>query len=130
MKLRHLFAANAVICFIYGGAFAVAPALLLSLYGPTPNPLGLLVARLFGALLLGMGLINLKLMPLEQSEAARAVTLSLALADALGCAFFIQATLAGDVNALGWSVVAIYGLVAAAFGAFTAMGKPAALSSP
>lgn len=129
MKLRHVFAANAVICFVYGGAFAAVPAFLLSLYGPTPNALGLLVGRLFGALLLGLGLLCVKLMPLERTEAARAVGLSLALADALGCVFFAQAALAGDVNALGWSVVAIYGLLAAGLGV-TATGKPAAAPSP
>jgi hypothetical protein len=37
----------------------------------------------------------------------------------VGAACFAQAVLAGDVNALGWSVVATYALNAVAFGVFS-----------
>lgn len=126
MKLRHVFAANAVICLLYGTPFALAPALLLSLYGAPPNGLGLLVARLFGMMLIAMGLILWKLRTGDESEAARGVAAALFVADAVSTVFFTQAVLAGDANAFGWTVVAIYGLNSLFFGYFGLRPRPAA----
>ncbi len=128
MRLRHVFTINAVICLLYGTPFAVAPALLLSMYGAPPNELGLLVARLFGMMLIGMGGILWQLRTQDEREAARAVALSLFVADAVSTVFFAQAALVGDVNALGWTVVAIYGLNTIAFGFFAFRRKPAAVA--
>lgn len=126
MKLRHVFTINAVVCLLYGTPFALAPALLLSLYGAPPNGLGLLVARLFGLALIAIGITLWKLRNESEGEAARALATGLLVCDAASTVFFAQAALAGDVNALGWSVVAIYGLNALAFGFIALRPRPTA----
>jgi len=128
MKLRHLFVVNAVICLTYGLPFAVVPTLLLSLYGVPPTGVGLLVARLFGAMMLAVGGTLWTLRNVSDTPAARGVALWFCLVDALSAAFFVQAALVGDVNAFGWSVVAIYGLNAIAFGLLSR--APAASAAP
>ena len=118
MKLSTLMVINAVVAFIFGIAFLCVAGTLLSLYGITVSPGGLIVARLFGAALLGFAILTWFARNAEESEARRAIVLALFISEAVGFIVALLGQLSGAVNALGWSTVAIYLLLALGFGYF------------
>ena len=122
MNLGFLFKANAVIATAYGLAFIIIPAHLLAAYGVTLTPGTAVVSRLFGAALVGYGVLSWQVRAVSSSEALRAVILALLVGDVLGVVLSLQAVFAGAVNALGWPTAFIYGLFAAGYGYF-AYGK-------
>ena len=125
MKLGLLFTLNAVIAAAFGLGFVVVPAQLLETYGVTLTPGTTVVARLFGAALVGYGILTWQTRAVPASDALRAIVVALFVGDVLGCLLALQGMLTGAINALGWSTVVIYGLLAAGFGYF-AFGKAAA----
>jgi hypothetical protein len=58
MTRKRLFMLNAVIAAGYGIALLVAADPILDLYGITPNPEGVYMARWFGVELLAVGLVT------------------------------------------------------------------------
>jgi len=125
MKLGTLFTINAVVTVVFGLAFVLVAGTLLSLYGITLSPGGLIVARLFGAALLGYAVLTWFARNAEESEARQAVVLALFIGDVVGFIVALLGQLSGAVDALGWSTVAIYLLLALGFGYFQFM-KPSA----
>jgi hypothetical protein len=124
MKLSMLLTANAIIAGAFGLAFVVAPGRLLMQYGIALPVGGLLVARLFGASLIGYCILTWMARDAADSDARRAIVTTLFVADALGAVISIGGQLRGYANALGWSTVLIYLLLTAAFGYFQ-FAKPA-----
>jgi hypothetical protein len=123
MKIGTLLAVNAVIAMAFGIAFTLAPVQTLAPYGVELPPPGLLVSRLFGATLIGYGIITW-LLRAGDAGAQRSLAIALTVADGLGTVISIWGVLSGAVNALGWSTVAIYGLLCAGFAMHLAR-KPA-----
>ncbi|HVP60298.1 MAG TPA: hypothetical protein VMT11_07055 [Myxococcaceae bacterium] len=122
MKIGPLFTLNAVIAAAFGIAFIIVPAQLLQAYGVTLTPGTAVVSRLFGAALVGYGVLTWQVRASAASDALRAVVLALLVADVLGFLLSLQGVLGGATNALGWSTVVIYGLLGAGF-AYFAFGK-------
>ncbi len=125
MTLRNLFIVNAVISLVFGVAAVLAPALLLSTYGVTLSPAGILVTRLLGAAFLGICVLTWFARDAADSEARRAIVLGLFVENAVGFIVALLGQLAGLANPLGWSIVAIYLLLALGYGYFQFV-KPAA----
>ena len=118
MKLSGFLVITAVIACLFGLAFVLIPGPLVSLYGNALSPGGLFLARLFGAALLGFAILTLLARKAEQSEARKAIILSLFISEAIGFIVALIGQLSGVVNALGWSTVVIYILLALGFGYF------------
>lgn len=57
MKLKSLFVFNAITAIIFGVGSVLAPQALVSLFGATLNPAGMLMMRYGGAWLIGIGLL-------------------------------------------------------------------------
>ena len=123
MKLTTLFIVYAVASAIFGLAFVFVPETSLALYGVTLSPGGIPIARLFGAALLELGLLSWFVRKSGDSEAREAIILALFVGEALGFVVALYGQLSGVVNALGWSTVAVYLLLASGFGYFQFM-KP------
>ena len=123
MKLSTLFIINTVVAGVFGLAFVLMPDTAMSFYGATLSPAGVLVARLFGAALLGYAVLSWFTRNAEDSEARKASLLGMFVGDAVGFIVALLGQLAGVVNAFGWSTVAIYLLLALGFGYFYFM-KP------
>jgi hypothetical protein len=110
MEFRHVCTAAALLSLPYGLGFVFAPAATAAVYTAAPgDPATLLVGRYFGAEILMYaaalwGLRSLRTLP-EQRMAAGA----LAVATLVGLGVTLQGVLAGTMNALGWSSVALYG---------------------
>lgn len=118
MKLGTLMTVNAVIAGVFGIAFVAVPGRALANYGITVDAQFALVAQLFGAALLGYAILTWTARNLADSDALRAIVLALCVADAIAFVIALIGQLRGTVNAVGWSTVAIYLLLALGFGYF------------
>jgi hypothetical protein len=118
MKLRNLMVVKALVCLGFGVLLLAIPGLLMSLYGVTLQEGGILMARLYGAALVGNLMLTWFSRNDPGSEALRAVVLGLFVYDAIGLVVAVIATLSGVMNALGWSVVAIYLFFTLGYGYF------------
>jgi hypothetical protein len=115
VKLNNLLVVAAVIGAIFGVAFLVASGPLLAVYGITLDKAGALVAQLFGALLIGLAVLNWFARGVTDPEARNAVVLGNLAGDVVGFVVILIGQLAGIANALGWANVAIYLLLAMGF---------------
>lgn len=118
MKLRNLMIVKAIVCLGFGTLFLAIPGPLMSLYGVTLPEGGILMARLYGASLVGNLMLTWFSRNDTGSEALRAAVLGLFVYDAIGLIVAVVAMLSGVMNALGWSVVAIYLFFTAGYGYF------------
>ena len=118
MKLSTFMVINAIVAFLFGLAFVLIAGPLMSLYGASLSPGGLIVARLFGASLLGFAVLTWCARNVEESEARRAIIFALFSSESIGFVMALIGQLSGAVNALGWSTVIIYFVLALGFGYF------------
>lgn len=93
----------------------VASGPLLALYGVTLDKAGTLVAQLFGALLIGLAVLNWFARNVTDQEARQAVVFGNLTGDVVGFVVILIGQLSGIANSLGWSSVAIYLLLALGF---------------
>ena len=115
MSLKNLLMFAAVIGAAFGVAFVVASGPLLAIYGITLDKAGTLVAQLFGALLIGVAVLNWFARNVTNPEARQAVVVGNLTGDVVGFVVILIGQLAGIANALGWANVAIYLLLASGF---------------
>jgi len=117
MTYKNFLTIASILAFLFGLGFVLMPGQLVSFYGVELNAAGILIAQLYGTALLGFGLLNWFGRDFGDDGAKQAVmTVNLA-SDALGFIFALMGQLGGvpEVNALGWSTVLIYLLLAAGF---------------
>lgn len=115
VKLGNLLMVAAALGAVFGVGFVVASGPLLSIYGITLDKAGTLVAQLFGAALISLAVLNWFARTVTEPEARRAVVLGNLAGDVVGFVVILLGQLAGIANALGWSNVAIYLLLALGF---------------
>jgi hypothetical protein len=125
MKLSYLMTVSAVVAVIFGIAFVLASGSLMPLYGATLNPAGTIIAQLFGAALIGFAVVNWFARNAKGDEALRAIVLANLVSDTIGFIAALLGQLSGVTNALGWSTVVIYLLLALGYAYFQFM-KPSA----
>ena len=118
MKLSTLMIIKAVVCITLGAALLLAPGMLYSLFGASLNDVGKFAAREYGAALMGTFLLTWYARNATDSKARRAIILDLFIYDAIGLVITLIAVFNGVMNFLGWSVVALYGLLAIGYGYF------------
>jgi len=118
MKLSHVFVLNTFISVSYAAGFLFIPNTLISWHGMVPDTSLILMSRYFGVALLGIGLVTWFARNAEDSKTRDAITNGLALAFIVGVALSLQATLAGQLNAMGWLPVSAYLILIAGYGYF------------
>jgi hypothetical protein len=128
MTLKRLFVLNAVIAGGYGLALLVAANPILDLYGITPNPEGVYMARWFGLELLAIGLTTWLARDAAESAGGRAVAQALTVTYGIGVVLAVWGTLSGPFNALGWIAVALNLLLGSGF-AYTLFIKPRSVTA-
>jgi hypothetical protein len=118
MKLNTLMVINTIVAAVFGIAFVLVPAQVIQLYGITVDAPLKYVGQLFGAALVGFAFLTWSARNATDSDARRAIVLALFVSDGVGFIVALIGQLAGVVNSLGWSTVAIYLLLALGFGYF------------
>ncbi len=107
MKLKNLFIFNAIATIIFGIGSVLAPQALVSLYGTTLNPVGVLMMQYGGAWLIGIGLLAWFARNAADSEARRAIVLAFLICYSIAFIVALLAQLSAVLNALGWGTVAL-----------------------
>jgi hypothetical protein len=127
MTFRNFATVASIIAFAFGLGFVLVAAPLVSLYSVTLNAGGVFVAQLFGAALIGFGVLNWFARTITDSKAVQMVVLANLVGEVLGFVIALLGQLSGvgGVNALGWSTVALYLLLALGWAYFQFV-KPSA----
>ncbi|MGD2205441.1 MAG: hypothetical protein PVH17_01565 [Anaerolineae bacterium] len=123
MKLSTMMVIKAVICLVFGLGGLLLPDALMSLYDVSLGSGGAFVTRLFGASLLVLCVLLWQARTDTGSEAQQAIVLGVFVGDTIAFIVALIAQLSGQANALGWTTVAIYLLLAVGFGYFQ-LAKP------
>lgn len=117
MTYKNFLSIASIVAFLFALGFILMPGQLMSLYNVELNAGGILIGQFFGATLLGFGLLNWFGRDFSENGAKQAVLTANLASDALGFIFMLIGQLGGvpGINALGWSSVLIYLLLAAGF---------------
>ena len=118
MNLKTLMVVNAFVAAAFGIGFVVVPGQVMSFYGPEVTPRLEYVAQLFGGALVAFAVLTWTAQNAPDSVARRAILLAMFVGDCIGCVVALVGQLGGVINALGWSTVVIYLLLAIGFGYF------------
>jgi hypothetical protein len=119
MKLETFLKVHAVISLLFGIGFIFMPAIVLSYYTTVEvNDVGAFMSRLYGTALLTFAAVLWFASDTDDSAARRAIVKGFFYTAAIGAAVALHHQLTGQINALGWSTVAIYGILAAIYGRF------------
>ena len=118
MKLSVLFIITAIIAILFGVVFVIIPGPVYSVYGIESNMMLNYMGQLFGATLIAIGLISWRSRNAADSDARKAIIFSFFIANTIGFVVALIAQLNEVVNAVGWTTVAIYFLLALGFAIF------------
>jgi fucose 4-O-acetylase-like acetyltransferase len=110
--------ANSVVAGLFGLGFILVPGRVVALYTAEASVTIDYVAQLLGGALLSFAIVTWAARNAPDSEARRAILLGLFIGDVVGCVVALIAQLGGLVNAIGWSTVVIYLVLAIGFGYF------------
>ena len=117
MTYRNLLTISSIIAFIFGLGFILMPGQLVTFYNVQLTDAGILIAQLYGGTLLSFGLLNWFARAFREDPVRQAILTANLVGDALGFIFSLIGQLGGvsGVNALGWSTVLLYLLLALGF---------------
>ena len=127
MAVKTFFTIIAVLALVHGVGFVLIPEQVAASYGMASSAATLLMARLFGAALVGLALIFWFARD-GSSESVRAVFIATIVGNTAGLIVVAMGTIAGTLNAMGWAAALIYLFGAAGSGYFL-MARPAQLAS-
>lgn len=123
MKLKTLMSIKSAICLLFGVSFVLLPVQLMALFGIPLDANGAFVARMFGVSFILLGLWLGLDRNTQEIESKRAVAISVAVGDLLGCAVMVYGLLTGIGNVWGWVFAALYLLLGVGFG-YTLLVEP------
>lgn len=118
MTLRTLMILNAVIACAFGVAFVLVPGVVYSLYGVDPSGQLNYMGQLFGGALLTIALVTWFMRNVAEPSTRKAIVLALLVGNTIGFLISLIGQLNLVVNALGWTTVALYFLLALGFASF------------
>jgi len=108
MTLRTFFTVFAVLSALFGIGFLAAPNDVLAMYGFPASPHVAVMTRLFGGTLLALAVIQWMARDFRDEGALTALLLGLGVSHVVNLLVSIAATVAGTINALGWTTVLIF----------------------
>jgi hypothetical protein len=123
MRLSLLLLTAGLLALVFGIGFLLAPRALLPLYGVTPEPAVVLMARFFGAALVQLGLVLYLIRDVGDLRTQRGVVIGSFIGSLAGLVVALTAQFWGLLNDLGWSTVVIYGILLIGYGTFV-FGRP------
>jgi hypothetical protein len=124
MRLTLTLTVAAIGSLLFGLAYLLVPAGLLSLYGVALDPSSQWVARYFGSALLGFAVIFWLARKIPSGPALRAILVGAFVVSVTGLGVAILQLRLGSGNTLVWSTVLIYFLLSLGFGDFVFRTPP------
>lgn len=116
MNLKSLFTITAVLTVIFGLGFLIIPDTLLNVYSLTTDEAGISIARFFGAVFTGIGLLTWFARDTGESDARDAIVLSMFIISIFGVGLSLYFTLTGLFNVIGWGEVVLFLLFTIGYG--------------
>lgn len=116
MRLNTLLLVAGLLALGFGLGFLLVPAAVLPVYGIQPDPATTLMSRFFGAALVQLGAALYLVRDLREAGTQRGLVLGGVAGSTAGLAVALMGQLSGVVNVMGWSTVAIYGLLLLGYG--------------
>ena len=107
-----------VLGLVFGLAFLLAPAQLMSFYGVTLDAAGQWIGRFLGAQLVGIASVTWLARNAPAGGALSAVMIGNLIGSTIALAVAVLQGVAGIGNALVWSTAVVYAFLAAGFGYF------------
>jgi len=126
MKLKYLFIFNAFATIIFGIGSVLIPQTLVTLFGSTLNPAGVLMMQYGGVWLIGLGLLAWLARNAAESEARKAIILAFMICYGVAFIVALLAQLNAVLNAFGWGTVDLNLVLALGYGYFQ-FAKPGAV---
>ncbi len=111
MRLSTFLTIKGLIALAFGIALVVVPAEVGNLYSMTMNDVALYLANFLGGMMICVGMACLLFRRME-GDAARALTLSFFVGDAVACLAGLVYQFKPVATNAGWVNVAIFGLLA------------------
>jgi hypothetical protein len=111
VRLHTLLSAAGLLALVFGLGFLLASAAVLPVYGVQPNPATALMSRFFGAALVHLGTALYLVREVREAGTQRGLVVAGVVGSAAGLLVALMGQLSGVVNVMGWSTVAIYGLL-------------------
>ncbi|MDX1614073.1 MAG: hypothetical protein R3300_07155 [Candidatus Promineifilaceae bacterium] len=124
MGIRNFLLLRAIIALAYAIGLLIIPAQLLQLYGVVPDVGSIAMSRFLAVELVAVGVLCLLARSLGDWSALRAVMQALLISEVIGLMVAVVVTTTGAFNALGWSIVVIYGSMSLGYVYFLFFKRP------
>jgi hypothetical protein len=118
VKLQNLFTINFPIAIFFGSTCALIPSFVLRVYGLPADETAIWVTRLVGGSILGFATLMWYGRKAASLESRRSIALALLVQDTVGLIASIEIQLMGNINAVGWTNLILYGGLALGYGYF------------
>ncbi|MGD2165311.1 MAG: hypothetical protein PVH50_07260 [Anaerolineae bacterium] len=118
MSLNTFFLIRAIVALVFGVSLTLAPSFMMSFYGLTAGPVGLLLTRELGGVLIGIGLLCLSVRAVTDHQALKSITLGFFAIDAIGFIIALAGQFGPAASAMSWMNVVIWLLLALGFAYF------------
>ena len=118
MDLRRLFSINLVLALFFGLTCVLLPGPICAAYGLAANAAAIWTTRLLGGSLLGFATLMWFGWHSADAMTRRAVARALLVQDSVGLVASWLAQRGGEMTALGWSNILLYGLLVIGYGYF------------
>ena len=102
MKFKIVISITAILSFLNGVFFILAPAFSLSILGRETNPTGIMNTRFFGACALGLAIIGWLARDTKYPEVQRLVSIGMLTSLFILAVIDLNGILTGAMNSLGW----------------------------
>jgi hypothetical protein len=118
MSYRIVSALHAVVAFLIGVAFLFFPARVLGLFGTETFVSTLLVSRLFGTAILGLGLALWFAKDVTDSTIQKGIGIALLVSDLAGLVVTLLGTFAAKavIRTNGWAMIVAYLILGLGYG--------------
>ncbi len=118
MTLMNMLAVNTLSATVFGIAFVLFPAQIMSFYEATLPPQGLVVAQLLGAVLIGVGILTWRARLLAESDTQLVIVPGLLVGNGISVLVLFLMQMRGPATLYGWLTTLLYVLLAAGYGYF------------
>ncbi len=122
MQSSLFLAIVAIIFAIFGIGLLVAPSEFMAVYGLSFNAAGVLIARVFGTVVIGQAIIYWAARNAGWSDLLQAVLYAGVISNALDVILAYYGISIGVLNSMGWALVVLHALFTIGF-AYFAFGK-------
>jgi hypothetical protein len=123
MSFKTLMIIKALVCLGFAPLLLFVPGWLLGLLGLESGTGTALLAREYGAALVGNLLLTWLARNIEAGTARLAIAWNLCVYDAIGLAATLAMLLSGTLNRLGWGIALVYAFFAVGFAFFLRPAK-------